>query len=36
MTPIFEVIQRLLLRQGEEQGGAGFSYTVYWTDLVNG
>lgn len=36
MISIHEVIQKLLFRQGEEEGSAGFSNAVYWTDLVSG
>lgn len=35
MKSIREVIQKLLFRQGKEEDGAGFSYSVYWTNLTS-
>jgi hypothetical protein len=36
VTSIRKVIRKYILRGGEEENKAGFSYTVYWTDLVGG
>ncbi len=36
MTSIREIFRRLILRGQEEEDKAGFSYMVYWTDLVSG
>ena len=35
MTSIREVIQKLFFRHGKAKDGAGYSYTVYWTNLAS-